>query len=83
VLTLIETDEDVRRSASEVLMAALARLHGAPYSTVRRIACDFDRGVLTLHGTVDSYYQKQYAQELVRNVDGIRQVANRVEVMAS
>ena len=39
--------------------------------------------VLTLRGSVPSFYLKQVLQTAVRNLDGVRQVDNRVQVMPS
>jgi len=39
-----------------------------------------DRGRVTLHGTVDSFYQKQMAQEAVRRVDGVDEIDNQLQV---
>lgn len=73
-------DENVGVRVSDALTDALGRLQTAPYLPIRKTICDCEHGVLTLHGEVDSYYQKQVAQELVRNIDGIRQVVNDIEV---
>jgi osmotically-inducible protein OsmY len=35
---------------------------------------------VTLKGVVSSYFQKQMAQEALRNVDGIHEIANELEV---
>jgi osmotically-inducible protein OsmY len=43
-----------------------------------RVQVDTDRVILT--GMVDSYFQKQMAQEAVRRVDGVASIDNRLEV---
>jgi osmotically-inducible protein OsmY len=47
---------------------------------LRRLACDFHEGVLTLHGRVSSFYLKQVAQTLVRDLPGVLQVINDLDV---
>ena len=52
------------------------------YSELRRVACDFQDGVLTLRGRVFSYHLKQLAQALVLELKGVRELDNRLEVVA-
>jgi len=47
---------------------------------VNRVSCEYQDGLLVLRGTVSSFYQKQIAQEAVRNLDGVRQVRNEIQV---
>jgi len=37
-------------------------------------------GDITLHGTVASYFEKQLAQETIREVDGVGQINNLIQV---
>ena len=46
----------------------------------RQLFLEAEQGRITLRGTVRSYYQKQMAQEAVRNVDGVHEIANELEV---
>jgi osmotically-inducible protein OsmY len=62
--------------------AARARLRQAPYQALRRIDCRCEEGVLILRGRVPSYYLKQYAQEMVADVNNVRHVTNELEVVA-
>ena len=41
-------------------------LDASPYHAVRRVRCKFEKGVLSLHGTVPSYHCVQMAITLVR-----------------
>ena len=45
-------------------------------------ACRFetDAGRVTLRGVVNTYFQKQMAQESLRHVDGVHEIANELEV---
>jgi hypothetical protein len=41
----------------------------------------FDRGTLRLEGSVQSFYLKQILQELLRGVEHVDQIINRVDVV--
>ncbi|MGI9429187.1 MAG: BON domain-containing protein [Bythopirellula sp.] len=45
-----------------------------------KVTCEMQQGMAILHGRVTSYYLKQLAQEVVKNVDGVDVVINRVNV---
>ena len=45
-----------------------------------QVTCEMQQGMAILHGKVSSYYLKQLAQEVVKNVDGVAVVINRVHV---
>ncbi|MBB3208112.1 osmotically-inducible protein OsmY [Rhodopirellula rubra] len=47
---------------------------------LRNARCRFDRGVVTLLGTVDSFYLKQIAQEIVRRVPAVKTIRNQLHV---
>ena len=49
----------------------------------RTLRFELHEGTVVLSGLVKSYYQKQLAQESVREIDGIQAVDNRIEVVGS
>lgn len=52
-----------------------------PYLATRRgVDITTQHGRVVLQGSVSSFYQKQMAQELVRRVDGVREIHNELEV---
>lgn len=55
-------------------------LQGHPHLTNGNLKCEATDGRVTLKGVVSTYYQKQIAQELLRSVDGVREVVNQLEV---
>ncbi len=57
-------------------------LEGNPYLTRRNLRFEASEGRITLRGVVRSYFQKQMAQEALREVDGIEEIYNELEVMA-
>jgi len=60
------------------------RLHAAIQSSAylrgRKLDVKADGGQVILRGSVRSFYQKQMAQEAVRNLDGVQVVENELEV---
>ena len=59
---------------------AQARFHQSGYLALREISCEVQERTLVLRGSVPSYYQKQIAQSLAANVEGIERVCNYIEV---
>lgn len=49
----------------------------------REISCTYKEGILTLRGTVPSFYLKQVLQTMLMDVPGVRRVDNRVDVISS
>ena len=48
--------------------------------TFERIAIHYADGILTLRGQLPSFYLKQLLQTLLRDVEGVVQVNNQVDV---
>ena len=71
---------EVHASTASVGDAAERRLRESPYFFLKGISCNFDRGVLTLRGTVPMWQLKQFAETIVARVDGVSEVVNEVEV---
>ncbi len=63
-----------------ITTTAQLRIRMAHYPSLRSITCVFIDGVLFLEGRVTSFHQKQLAQELIRNIAGVEQISNRIEV---
>ena len=55
-------------------------LNQSPYLSPRQVQIEATEGNVRLAGTVNSFYQKQMAQELVRRVDGVENVENQLQV---
>jgi osmotically-inducible protein OsmY len=49
----------------------------------REIRCDYEGGILTLHGNVPSFYLKQVLQSILKDVPGVARIDNRVEVVSA
>lgn len=55
-------------------------LQSSSYVAIAQLRCEFDNGVLTISGELPSFYLKQLAQTLIRNIEGIQRIVNCVEV---
>ena len=55
-------------------------LSSNPYLPAHELTFAADEGRITLTGRVESFYQKQMAQEAVRHVEGVEQIDNLLEV---
>jgi len=55
-------------------------LHSSPYAAIRRLHCEVTEAVVFVYGVVPSYFLKQVAQTLLKQLEGILNVSNMVEV---
>jgi osmotically-inducible protein OsmY len=51
-----------------------------PYLHGRTLRFEAEEGRITLKGVVNTYFQKQMAQEAVRKVEGVLEIENELEV---
>jgi osmotically-inducible protein OsmY len=58
----------------------LTALEQNPYVARRSLRFETSDGRVTLRGVVNTYFQKQMAQEAIRHVDGVDEIANELEV---
>ncbi len=58
----------------------LIALEQNPYLPRRNLRFETNEGRVTLRGIVGSYFQKQMAQEAIRHIAGVREIANELEV---
>ncbi len=60
------------------------RVEGAialnPYFSSRQLRFETEQGRVILSGMVGTYFQKQMAQEIVRRIEGVREIDNCLEV---
>ena len=56
------------------------RLRDGQYRALAEVMVEFHEGVLILRGRVTSFFLKQIAQTVVRNVEGVIEIDNRLEV---
>lgn len=48
-----------------------------------QVTFSYSQGVLTLEGRLPSFYLKQVLQTLLRDLDGVKRINNRVDVVSS
>lgn len=51
-----------------------------PFLAGRQLRFEAHEGRITLKGVVNSYFQKQMAQEALRKIDGVVEIENELEV---
>ncbi|MBS0207319.1 MAG: BON domain-containing protein [Planctomycetes bacterium] len=54
-----------------------------PHLPKRKVRLEARQGQITLKGVVNSFFQKQMAQEALRRIEGVRQIDNELEVQWS
>ena len=83
---LLLASQSQERGLSEekqvVQAEARLRLQRSGYPELRLIRCAFHEGVLTLRGRVTSFYLKQIAQTLIRELEGVGEINTRLVVVA-
>ena len=60
--------------------------NGAGKTTTINLILNFlepTEGRVTLRGVVASYYAKQMAQEALRHIDGVQEIANELQVLSA
>lgn len=67
-------DQSVEHSPSVIALCA------SSHPGIRRVRCYVKRGIARLEGRLGTYYQKQLAQEIVRRVEGVETIDNRIVV---
>ena len=66
--------------APHILDEVLSAVHAEPHLARRNLHFEHCGRRVTVRGTVESYYQKQLAQETLRRIDGIEEIENRLSV---
>jgi osmotically-inducible protein OsmY len=67
----------------DIAAIAEARLRASSHRAIRGISCKYDKGMLVLEGRLSTFSQKQLAQEIAANIEGVVQVVNQIEVVGS
>ena len=68
---------------SQLADRAQTALEKSPYLPRRNLRLETEAGRITLKGVVTSYYQKQMAQETLRQLEGVDHIENHLEVQWS
>jgi hypothetical protein len=80
VTVVVMASDEVSPVVCPVVRAARKRLAKTGYRSLGSVRCQFGDGILTLHGSVPSYYHKQVAQEAIRNVTDVGAIVNELNV---
>ena len=70
---------DRGQNLRDLVSVTLAR---NPYLAGRTLRIDVHENDVILSGVVQTYYQKQMAQESIRSTEGVRRVHNEIEVVS-
>ncbi len=68
------------RHGGDVAEQAQERLRAVPCISLHHVRCQYRQGRLSLQGQVESYYQKQLAQEALARLEGVVQIVNELEM---
>jgi osmotically-inducible protein OsmY len=79
---LREGESGLSKEKQSLQAEAQWRLRNSGYRQLHLVSCGFHEGVLTLRGQVSSFYLKQLAQMLLRELHGVGEIDNRLEVTA-
>lgn len=74
---------DTFQTAATFLDQASSILAHHPHLGRRKLRCRAESDRVVIEGEVNSFYEKQLAQEALREVQGIEQVENQLEVVTS
>lgn len=67
--------------ARRTVHSARSRLRGSGYPELRRLRCSFHEGVLTISGSVSSYYMKQVAHALLKDIVRVEIYSDQIKVV--
>ena len=74
VLKRLRMEESARRRLTEDCVYAFC---------FNQVTFRYDQGVLILQGRLPSFYLKQVLQTLLRDLEGVEQIDNQVEVVSA
>lgn len=82
LLLELRLDHSAMGNNDEILLDQVDTiLSTSPYLARRKVLLETQSGRVTLRGEVDSFFQKQMAQEAIRRLDGVREIMNELEVV--
>ena len=70
----------MNRGTTHLMDQVRLAVHSDPRLARRNLQFEHHGRRVTVRGTVDSYYQKQLAQETLRRIDGIDEIENHLSV---
>jgi hypothetical protein len=73
-------DDDCGRFR-DIVSAAKSCFQKSPYRTLRRLSCRIEGDALILQGRLNTFFEKQLAQEMAAKIAGVALVVNEIEVI--
>lgn len=70
----------MNRGTAHLMDRVRSAVHADPQLARRNLHFEHCGRRVTVRGTVESYYQKQLAQETLRRIDGVEEIENRLSV---
>jgi osmotically-inducible protein OsmY len=71
-------------STATLAQPLFERIHDAlstnPHVNTDQVVIEADGGRVVLKGSVNSFFQKQMAQECIRRIDGVQRIDNLLQV---
>lgn len=77
----LEEMSDSDEADRELLQQVKSSLHHRGYRSVRTLEIQIERGIAVLQGRVPTFYMRQIAVECVKNVAGVTQIIDRIDVV--
>jgi len=74
-------DGEAPAAPNEMAQVARRRMQLHPHLKLQRIWCEVRGRRLFLRGQVPSFYHKQLAQASLKDMDGLEQIVNEIEVV--
>lgn len=80
LVTSTNVYREVSKRDDEVQQQLNKALAGRGSVPLRNVRADLHEGLVILRGTVCRYYDKQLAQEVVKQIDGVETINNEIVV---
>jgi osmotically-inducible protein OsmY len=82
----MQANEFVAQEANQLEQAVERTVRSAfqesNYQAIREVSCEFHSGVVTLRGTVPTFFLKQVAQHIAGKLMTVSRIDNRLEVVS-
>ncbi len=72
--------ENATEQSDALLTRVDSAIRGSRHLAGHQVFCQEESGTIVLHGKVQSFFQKQMAQEALRKLNGVEKVINELEV---
>lgn len=80
-MSTLTVTKHARPVRTQILGESTCCLQESLLAVAAQVRCEFVEGMLILSGNVRSYRHKQIAQECTRDIAGVEQIVNRLQVV--